>query len=556
MRRSWLVIVGVVAAYMGLTALASSSQAWTVTFQVYGGGRAFVTNFPTHECGSESAVTPNGALQTSCTTPDSYVSGGVYRFRPVPADGYGFDKWEWITPGVACDNPPPVGAEPNDCQFAWALGPGAGNYSIRAYFHDLGQPAPNLTGPSGVIADSTPSFSWSSDDPVSSYTCRVDSTEFSCGQSHTTTTLFDGAHSFSVRSTDSSGNISAWSTRSFTVDTTPPVTTIAGGPANGSATQSRSATFTLSALDAALFTCQLNGAPLMCGAGPLMLSGLVDGSYTLSVRATDGVGNQESSAKTRTWTVDNVPPETVITGGPGEGSPIASPDATFAFDGAGAARYECRVDGAPFAPCSGDTTHGVSGLALGGHTFEVRAVDAAGNVDASPAQRTWTVVILDADGDGWPSNLDCKDENPAVNPGMPEIPGNAVDENCDRVRAPYPLVDSSIAAGWKVFAHHTSFTRLVVLRARAGSTVRLLCRGAGCAFRTKARRITQDRRRLRLSKLVRGSKLRAGTRLEVRVTKPRTIGIVKRYTSHAPKDPGVRELCLRPGARRPGGCPL
>ena len=34
----------------------------------------------------------------------------------------------------------------------------------------------------------------------------------------------------------------------------------------------------------------------------------------------------------------------------------------------------------------------VSGLVLGGHEFAVRATDAAGNTDTTPAVHTWTVV--------------------------------------------------------------------------------------------------------------------------------------------------------------------
>ena len=51
--------------------------------------------------------------------------------------------------------------------------------------------------------------------------------------------------------------------------------------------------------------------------------------------------------------------------------------------------FECSVDGEPFHVCTRPfTTHH---LADGQHTFAVRAIDAAGNVDPTPAQRTFTV---------------------------------------------------------------------------------------------------------------------------------------------------------------------
>jgi hypothetical protein len=43
------------------------------------------------------------------------------------------------------------------------------------------------------------------------------------------------------------------------------------------------------------------------------------------------------------------------------------------------------------------------------------------------------IILVDADGDGWPAIIDCDDNNPNVNPGMPEIPGDGIDNNCNGV---------------------------------------------------------------------------------------------------------------------------
>ncbi|MGH9023510.1 MAG: DUF7594 domain-containing protein, partial [Acidimicrobiia bacterium] len=51
--------------------------------------------------------------------------------------------------------------------------------------------------------------------------------------------------------------------------------------------------------------------------------------------------------------------------------------------------FECAMDGLAFAPCT--SPHSYSGLPAGAHTFEVRAIDPAGNVDPTPARRSWTV---------------------------------------------------------------------------------------------------------------------------------------------------------------------
>jgi hypothetical protein len=86
---------------------------------------------------------------------------------------------------------------------------------------------------------------------------------------------------------------------------------------------------------------------------------------------------------------DTTPPDTAITKGPKDKT--KKKRATFEFSGTDAravAGFECSLDGAVFAACSTPLTVKVK---KGKHTFEVRATDAAGNVDGSPATDGWKV---------------------------------------------------------------------------------------------------------------------------------------------------------------------
>jgi hypothetical protein len=111
------------------------------------------------------------------------------------------------------------------------------------------------------------------------------------------------------------------------------------------------------------------------------------------VKAIDAVGN-ESAVQSRSFTVDTVPPQTVITAGPANGATTPDHTPTFGFSsGQAGSTFQCRFDAQPFGPCSGPSSHTpATDLTTGTHTFEVRATDPAANVDQTPAMRSFTIA--------------------------------------------------------------------------------------------------------------------------------------------------------------------
>jgi len=79
------------------------------------------------------------------------------------------------------------------------------------------------SGPSGRTRDPTPTFAFTSDDPPSTFECKVDDGSFApCVSPHTRGPLADGVHTFAVRATDAAANLGVPASRSFTVDTDAP----------------------------------------------------------------------------------------------------------------------------------------------------------------------------------------------------------------------------------------------------------------------------------------------------------------------------------------------
>ncbi|MEK6273263.1 MAG: hypothetical protein AABM42_11575 [Actinomycetota bacterium] len=256
--------------------------------------------------------------------------------------------------------------------------------TFRSFTAETTPPQASITGgpaQGSFIKDSTPSFSYASNEAGSTFVCRVDASLFKpCSSPYTTLLLADGNHTLFVQAIDAPGNVSQVVSRRFTVDTHAPAVTMTSGPADGSISPDRSPSFSFASNGSgASFSCKLDGGGFEGCDSPSTASGLADASHTFQVRAADRAGNR-SPTVSRTWTVDG-PADVSITAGPQNGDHTNDPTPSFAFFSTDSgASFSCRIDGASYASCTSPLT--TSMLSDGDHRFTVRATDAAQNTAA------------------------------------------------------------------------------------------------------------------------------------------------------------------------------
>jgi subtilisin-like proprotein convertase family protein len=241
------------------------------------------------------------------------------------------------------------------------------------------------------------------------------------------------------------GTLHSWGTQTSRAacdfDGTAPETTI-DDPKPPNPSDSPAATFAFSSNeDGAGFECRLDsGAYVECGT-PKSYSGLADGVHTFSVRAVDGTGNVDTSPASYSWQVDT-PPETTIDSGPSGLVNVRNATFGVSSDEPNVA-FECQLDGGSFGACGSPATF--AGLADGEHTFRVRARDAGGHVDDSPAQRTWTI-----DATAPAISVTSPEAGSVLTDTTPTLAGRAGTSNGDAGTATVKLYSGRGAAGTPV----------------------------------------------------------------------------------------------------------
>ncbi len=353
------------------------------------------------QVGSTFECSLDGAVFAACANPAAYsgVADGAHTFQARAVD-------------------PAGNVDPSPASYSWTIDATPPDTTIGPSY------------PAALTIATGATFDFSSSESPSTYACALDAGAYSsCSSPKTYSGLADGPHTFYVRATDAATNTDpSPATYNWTIDTTPPSTTI--GPTMPAAnTQSSSAAFDLGSNEpGSTFECRLDGALFVSCATPASYSGLGDGTHTFDVRATDPAGNLDTSPATYSWKIDNVAPSTPTLTAPADALMTnALPQLRATFDDATAGGDTGTVE---FQLCSSSAPAGVScapvvqsvtsgsvstggtasatpaALADGTYSWQARAHDVAGNQSGWSATRSFqldtsvpTVPALSAPAD-------------------------------------------------------------------------------------------------------------------------------------------------------------
>jgi hypothetical protein len=292
----------------------------------------------------------------------------------------------------------------------------------------IGKPAvsaPTITAkPTAATNQTSATFAFTDSPSTLTFQCALDGAAFAaCTSPKAYTGLLPGSHTFQVRARNSAGELSSATSATWTIDTTAPTAALsfplAGGIYNGAGWNAGcggggaglcgSASDAVAVASVAVSVLQQatgkwwNGSKFSSSSEVFSVAKgttswryalslpAPDGAYTVHARATDSAGNvtPASAQASASFRVDTLaPPKPLLTQTPPASS--SSTSATFAFaDGESGAAFQCKLDGGAWSACTSPKAY--DGLAVGKHDFNVRALDAAGNLSTA-ATWSWTIV--------------------------------------------------------------------------------------------------------------------------------------------------------------------
>jgi hypothetical protein len=190
---------------------------------------------------------------------------------------------------------------------------------------------------------------------------------------------------------------------------------------------------------------------------------------------------------------------------------------------------------------------------------QVDGLDRADNCEF--ARRLDVLAPADLDGDGVVEGTDCNDRDSAIRPGAVDVPADGIDQDCDGKDAALPLVEAGFRLGFNPPSRRgTKITVLEVSRLPAGSQIVVTCRTTAqfprrCPFKRATRKPSGKATTVKLSSLLKRRTLPVGTRIELTISAPGFVTMVRRYTVRRTSKPRQEDLCLPKGSKAPSACP-
>lgn len=173
------------------------------------------------------------------------------------------------------------------------------------------------------------------------------------------------------------------------LDVTPPDTSITSKP---SAISGPNVTFAFESTEPGTFECSLDGEAFTSCTSAKDYTALLatPNPHVFEVRARDFAGNVDPTPAHYEWQVDPNALDTTLTKVPPSTS---GRDVTFEFSSTRPGTFECKLAPveAAFSACSSPRSYTYLDDSNNAHTFTVRAIDSANNVDDTPATYQWNV---------------------------------------------------------------------------------------------------------------------------------------------------------------------